>query len=427
MEIFENEEDENYFYSYLKIILLFIFISSAIKIKNEEKQIPSKNEEIQNKIEEIKDNNEEFQNLEIKNTISIENRKEQELQDYKQFLNFKDRPKDRNDPLIKRERDLILRKYSENLGYEISGRINIFLDMKFNFGNQLSILNKLIFYCEIIECKKIILEKDNNLYIHNNIYDKDYDLSIEVSNIEHDSLNNFEFNIFEDMNNYKLSENKDYYMLTSLNYNFYYDTYILKIENRFDVFKNEILKNLPRVIINKNDIYMHIRGGDIFKNKNPDYAPDYAQPPLCFYEKIINENNFSNIFIISEDKENPIINRLIKKYKNVIYKSNNIDKDISSLAYAYNIVGSISSFLISIIKINNNLKYFWEYNRYPISLGIPHLHHLLYNFKRKYTIFKMEPSEKYKEKMIIWESNEKQLKLMMNDKCGNFTIVKPNI
>ena len=38
----------------------------------------------------------------------------------------------------------------------------IYLDMKYHFGNQLLIFNKLIFYCEIIGCKKIILEKLQN-------------------------------------------------------------------------------------------------------------------------------------------------------------------------------------------------------------------------------------------------------------------------
>ena len=78
--------------------------------------------------------------------------------------------------------------------------------------------------------------------------------------------------------------------------------------------------------------------------------------------------------------------------------------------------------------MNNNLKYFWEYDRYPISLGIPHLHHSLYNLKRRYTLYKMEPSEKYKNDMIIWENSPEQIKIMLEDTCPNdFITCKPNI
>ena len=45
--------------------------------------------------------------------------------------------------------------------------------------------------------------------------------------------------------------------------------------------KNEILSNLPDVKIDSHGLYIHIRGGNIFK----DFPPHkyYSQPPLCFY------------------------------------------------------------------------------------------------------------------------------------------------
>ena len=39
---------------------------------------------------------------------------------------------------------------------------------------------------------------------------------------------------------------------------------------------------------------------------------NYAQPPLCFYKKIINENNYENIYLISNGHENPVVDRLLK-------------------------------------------------------------------------------------------------------------------
>lgn len=435
----KKEEEDEYFSTYLKIVFIIIFIVSIMKIKKDD---------IKSQIGDVKINPNEEEENEKKN-ISIEERKEKEVSDYKEFLNFTKKPKNRNNPLFNKIKEQILTKFSESQINELGPEINIFLDMKFNFGNQLLILNKLLFFCEIIGCKKILLTKDNNIYIKNNIYDKRYNLTIEVTNKSLDNaiLDYFQFqfddnrddndnkdNDDNDDNNednvnkkVKKQEKKDYYQLTSLDYYFYYNTYNIKIENRYNIFKKEILKNLPKIKTNKRDLYIHIRGSDIFRNKDPQFAPDYAQPPLCFYQKIINTNKFRKIHIISADKENPIVDILIKKYKNVIFKINSIENDISALVYAYNIVGSISSFLISSIKLNNNLNNFFEYDIYLVSLGIPHLHHSLYQYKRQYTIYKMEPSKKYKNKMLIWQASKEQIKIMLNDKCpNNFTIIKPN-
>ena len=67
--------------------------------------------------------------------------------------------------------------------------------------------------------------------------------------------------------------------------------------------------------ISKKDLYIHLRSGDIYK-KNAHGK--YSQPPLCFYSNILNNFNFGNIYLISNDNNNPIINRLTKKYNNII-------------------------------------------------------------------------------------------------------------
>jgi hypothetical protein len=292
------------------------------------------------------------------------------------------------------------------------------------------------------------LEKNNNLYIRNNIYDKKYDLVIEVSDKESlRNLNDFDndndineekddFQDNDDDNNDNNYDNiyinymNNIYYLNQIDDYFYFNNYQIRTEIRFHIFKDEILRNLPIIKTNKEDLYIHIRGGDIFQNRIPGYAPDYGQPPLCFYQKIINSYNFRKIYIISGGEENPVLRKLINenKSKNITYKANTLEKDIASLAYAYNVVGSISSFLMSIIKLNNNLKYLWEYDRYPVALGVPHLHHSLYNFTRKYTIFKMKPSEMYQNQMILWQGTNEQMQIMLNDSCPyDFTIIKPNI
>lgn len=56
------------------------------------------------------------------------------------------------------------------------------------------------------------------------------------------------------------------------------------------------------------DLCIHIRSGDIF-GKNPH--PDYWQPPLGFYQAIINFSKAKSIELIFEDSLNPVIPELI--------------------------------------------------------------------------------------------------------------------
>ena len=334
----------------------------------------------------------------------ILNKKKEQIQNIMTYIGLKVRPKDPNDTLIAKERDIILKTYYQD---DQIKDINIIYDMTFAFGNQIAAFNKLIFYCEVIHCSKIYLPEDNNMYIKHTLYDNN--LTIQVG--KEDSFVNAT-------------------PITFLSPNFFYDFYTLKIENRVEVFKKEILSNLPLVDISKNDLIIHFRSSDIFQHVNDfDYAPDYAQPPLCFYESILKNFTFSKIYIISADEiYNPVIKKLREKYPDIIYNENPLEVDISYLARGYNIVGSISSFLISSIKLNDNLEYLWEYDIYPMSGRLFHSHHSINNEKRKYTIYLMEPSEQYKNKMVVWKSSEEQINIMLNDKCPhNFITIKPNI
>ena len=338
--------------------------------------------------------------------LRIKKRKNKEDLDIIEIYNNSiDMPKNPNDPLIEKEREIILNKYHLlNTAKDLS----ITFDLVFPFGNQLAVFNKMIFYCEIIKCKNIILPKDNNLFINHTLYDKDYNITISIGDF---------------------SYGKGVDSIAMLDFYFYYSFFNFKIENRLDIIKNEVINNLPKVEINDKDLVIHFRSSDIFQHKDdPKHAPDYAQPPLCFYEKILNNYNFDKIYIISiDDIYNPVIKKLREKYKKLIYNQNKLEIDLSYIIRGYNIVGSISSFLIGSIKLNDNLKLLWEYDRYPLKIKRHHNHHLLSNIKRKYTVFLMEPSEIYKTEMVVWKNSDEQIQIMLNDDCPNdFKIIPPN-
>lgn len=195
---------------------------------------------------------------------------------------------------------------------------------------------------------------------------------------------------------------------------------------RTELIKLEILRNLPMVKIESDELFIHIRGGDIFRSIVDNV---YAQPPLCFYEKILNKyKNFKKIYIISMDRQNIVVDALLKKYKYIIHKVNNFEYDISLLCHAYNIVVSVSSFALSSIKLNDNLKNIWEFDIMRLSTKFLFLHHHIFKFNIKYKIHTMQPSEKYINIMFKWINSKEQYKLMLEDNCPyNFVITKINI
>ena len=268
------------------------------------------------------------------------------------------------------------------------------------FGNYFISLNNAIIFCELFRCKRLIIENDD--YINHRLFYQKYNLTIESDN----SFSNIDNDL----------------MIINL-YFFYYQlnfTLLGKV-NRFDIFKNEILNNLPKVKINFDDLYIYIRGGDIFSHLNASVLnyPDYYQPPLCFYKSVLSKFIFRKITIISEDASNPVIPILLKEYPFIKLNKNNLKLDISYLVNSYNIISATSSFIVSIIKLNQNIKFLWEYDIYQLFEKYLHLHYSVYTFSYNYTIYNMNASENYKKIMYPFHNTEQQRKIMIEEICNN--------
>ena len=164
--------------------------------------------------------------------------------------------------------------------------------------NVLIILTKIISYCRILECKKIILDKNIFWFISNKIKNKKHKFIITVDN----KINIQDLNIIIDN-----TLNSIFY----INYN--------NPQNEINIIKNEIMKNLPKVNVNPKELFIYIKSGDIFINYNSLY---YIQPPLCFYQKILYNYyyNFANVTIISENNKNIIINKILSEFPNISFK-----------------------------------------------------------------------------------------------------------
>ena len=84
---------------------------------------------------------------------------------------------------------------------------------------------------------------------------------------------------------------------------------------------------------------------------------------------------------------NPIIEPLINEFPKLIHSHNSIQRDIVILSNAYNLVGSVSSFLTSSILMNNNLKNYFEYDNYRLTEKYLHLHPQIYKYKKNICIY----------------------------------------
>lgn len=322
------------------------------------------------------------------------------------YLSLKILPNDPNSEIYLEEKKILLGYFIKHArGKNFTSLDNIYLYEPANFGNRMQMINNIMYYCEILGCKNIYLNSQYNWFIKNTLTFYKYNISIvENSQINCKELNTFCINLWSG------------FCLNPLN---------IRPEIRINLLKNEINNNLPKINIDPEALYMHIRAGDIFSSYINEFFP---QPPLCFYKKILHNFKFKNIYIIAKTNNNPVIDKLLNEFPNIIFKRNDVEIDIAYLINAYNLVGSVSTMLHSSIILNANLKLYWEYDIYRYSEKFCHLHYDIYEYPRKFLIYQMKPSENYKNEMFAWKKTPEQLQLMIEEKCNNdFSIIKPNV
>ena len=310
--------------------------------------------------------------------------------------------------------DLILKEKNEFLNYmkkhtrgNLSSIKYIFLGKRTSYENLLMILSKAVFYCEIVGCKKIILDKNYYWFINKNFRLKKYKMFITT-----DLKKNVEYN--------NLIIDHTLNLIT-------YNKYILP-ENKIYLFKDEILKNLPEVITNPNELYLYFKSGDIFMKTDPLY---HIQSPLCFYREVINKysSNFTNITIVSEIDKNIGINKLMQEYPNITFNVLPFKVTFSYMTKAYNIASGNCPLLYFIIRLNDNLRNIWEYdtqndinnlNNENINIDSA----IKYIKNKKINYYKMVISKHYKNTQLYSKNTFYKLYLMFNYKCdNNFTLI----
>ena len=221
-------------------------------------------------------------------------------------------------------------------------------------GNNLTQLINIIDYCE--RNKYVFVQKDT-IFTHAEkgpIYDGLTDFRRPTKDL-HSMIRNFIVNFTEDSS--ITLENVDEKCHNKI-VNCFYDAIPPVPNNK----KSEILQkyilpnfNYTEKELHNDTIVIHIRSGDIMKEGCHGF---YVQPPYSFYKRVIDENNYKRIIIVTEpDKKNPAIQMIQEGYSNVEIQSINLYHDVSVILSAKNFIcNSQGTFGHMLALMSKNLK-----------------------------------------------------------------------
>jgi hypothetical protein len=114
----------------------------------------------------------------------------------------------------------------------------------------------------------------------------------------------------------------------------------------------------PDSQVDDKTLVINMRSGrDIFRSSPPPQN-DYMQPPLSFYQKIIETNGYNKCLIVTEpDRANPVIAGLLASYSGIRVKEHRgVLDDISTVLSAQHLVLAHSTFTWCLALMSQNLK-----------------------------------------------------------------------
>jgi hypothetical protein len=219
-------------------------------------------------------------------------------------------------------------KWTGRFGNNITQLINIITlglyHQTYLYIDSLSDYN--IKYNQILDCihRKIITDKDTIIDLENSL--------------EHQYI----------INPYFLGHSK--FFRTNIDYNQkiasrYYIHNILKQNDDNFIF---LFSDQVDHIIDEKALYIHIRSSDIYNGSKGSNV--YAQPPLSFYIKVIEDHQFRKIYILSDDNNSFLVQNLKNIYGgNCTILNTNARDSFDILCRCNNICTSTSSFCTTAI------------------------------------------------------------------------------
>lgn len=200
--------------------------------------------------------------------------------------------------------------------------------------------------------------------------------------------------------------------------------------DQLDILVHEILELTDIPSISKDDLLIHIRSTDIFKS-NPHAS--YAQPPISFYRKVIEDFGFKHIYILSDDNNNFTIQNLKSIYGSIItiIQERNIKAAFNILRNATHVCTSTSSFctMATILKPISELKNIYTYEYLCYKPGVWHyatlFDHILKRPTYNFHIYRIDNYpfmiKKNNEFISNWNFTNQTKEIMKNHNISNIS------
>jgi len=200
-------------------------------------------------------------------------------------------------------------------------------------GNNLSQLINIIDYCER---NKYVFVQQDTIFTHAEkgpIYDGLTDFKNPTKDL-HSFIRDFIVNFSDDIS--VTIDNINEKCSNKIIKCFYDADIPVPNNKKAEILQKYILPNFnyTELELDTSTLVIHIRSGDIMKEGCHGF---YVQPPYNFYKKVIDENNYKKIIIVTEpDKKNPAIQMIQDNYPNVVIQTTNLYDDVSIILSAKN-------------------------------------------------------------------------------------------
>ena len=115
-------------------------------------------------------------------------------------------------------------------------------------------------------------------------------------------------------------------------------------------------------------LVIHLRGGDVFGPRKP---ASYGQPPLAFYEQILDHESWSAVTVVHQDSNNPVLKPLLESCTTrkipVTTQSGNVVDDIAVLLGASTLVAGRGTFMPAVVGLSRSVKrVFYFHDKFSI-------------------------------------------------------------
>jgi len=115
-------------------------------------------------------------------------------------------------------------------------------------------------------------------------------------------------------------------------------------------------------------LVIHLRGGDVFGPRKP---ASYGQPPLAFYERILDHERWSAVTVVHEDSKNPLLKPLLESCTArkipVTTQSEKARDDIAVLLLASTLAAGRGTFMPAVVGLSRNVeRVFYFHDKFPL-------------------------------------------------------------